>query len=197
MGVPKKRRYDNASRMASALQTRERIMQATLELFYARHYEDITMADVAEQAGVSPQTVVAHFKTKDGLVDATAKWWRPQEEQLRETASADPLEAASKLVARYEEFGAANLRMLAIEGRSAALDAVIAAGRASHRQWVERTFGAKLGSGAARERRVMQLVAAYDVYTWHVLRRVLSVEETILAVTELARGVLESKGAKR
>ena len=197
MGVPKKRRYDNASRAASAQQTRERIMQAALELFMAHHYDDITIAGVAERAGVSPQTVVLHFKTKDGLVDATAKWWQPQEEQLRETSAADPLEAAKKIVARYEQLGPATMRLLALEGRIKAIDDLLDNARKSHRDWVERTFGKQLGSGAARERRISELVVAYDQLTWSVLRRVHSVDETILAMSELARGVLESKGAKR
>jgi hypothetical protein len=116
---------------------------------------------------------------------------------MREVEDADPLEAARKIVARYEELGRMSIHFLAIEERVPAVRPVLDTGRASHRAWVERTFGGKLGSGAARERRIMALVAAYDVYTWHVLRRVLSVEDTIQAMAELARGVLEQRGGRR
>jgi hypothetical protein len=45
-------------------------------------------------------------------------------------------------------------------------------------------------SGAARERQLMQLVVAYDIYTWSILRRVLSVEETVKTMGELAQAVM-------
>ena len=47
----------------------------------------------------------------------------------------------------------------------------------------------------AQERRAFIYHAAYDLYTWHIVRRSLSAEETVLVIAELARGVLE-KGRK-
>jgi AcrR family transcriptional regulator len=73
MGQPKRRRYDNASRAAAAQQTRERIMQAAIDLFYEHTYDALTFARVAERAGVSPQTVVLHFRTKENRVAETTK----------------------------------------------------------------------------------------------------------------------------
>ncbi|MBA2541584.1 MAG: TetR/AcrR family transcriptional regulator [Deltaproteobacteria bacterium] len=195
MVVAKKRRYDNSARIAAAEQTRENILRATLELFREIHYDDITFPRVAERAGVSPQTVTLHFRNKDGLVAAAREWWGPQEQSLR-ACSPDPLEAARVIVARYEELGAATIRALAVADRVPALHDLTTVGRASHRTWVEATFGKQLGSGAVRERRIMALVAAYDVYTWHVLRRALDPEATALAMADLARGVLD-RGGKR
>jgi hypothetical protein len=50
-----------------------------------------------------------------------------------------------------------------------------------------------------RERQILQLVVAYDIYTWSIFRRVLGVEETVTAMGELGRAVLESadKGGRR
>lgn len=197
MGVAKKRAYDNSAREAAAQQTRERIMLAAIELGRDLTYDELTFPRIAERAGVSPQTVALHFKTKEGLIVAIAQWWRPREEAMRVVESGDPLEAARKVVARYEDLGRATIHFLAIEDRVPGVRPILDIGRASHRTWVERTFGGKLGTGAARERRIMELVAAYDVYTWHVLRRVLSVEDTIQAMAELARGVLEQRGGRR
>jgi AcrR family transcriptional regulator len=200
MGEPKRRRYDNASRAAAAQQTRERIMQATVELFYEHTYDELTFARVAERAKVSPQTVVLHFRTKDNLVEETARWWKPREEELRETPSGDPFDAAEKVVLRYEHTGKAVMHVLAVEESVPGVQVILRNGRKAHREWVEATFGKRLArSGALRERQILQLVVAYDIYTWSIFRRVLGVEETVAAMGELGRAVLESadKGGRR
>jgi AcrR family transcriptional regulator len=185
------------SRAAAAVQTRERILQATFSLFRELEFDDVTFARIAETAMVSPQTVALHFRSKDGLVEALIEWWGPQERALRAMPSGDPVEAARRVCERYEVDGAATLRFLSVENRVPALRRIVDNGRDGHREWVEQTFGDRLGSGAARQRRLMALVAAYDVYTWSVMRRVLGTEDTVLAMSDLARGVLEQKGSKR
>jgi len=194
--MAKKRTYDNAGRAAAAAGTRERILQAGYELFLAHPFPTVTIPRIAAAAGVSVPTVVQHFRTKDSLVKALTAAWRPREQALREVSSGDPLEAAHKICARYEETGAAVLRLLAIEGQLAAVDRALETGRQGHREWVERTFGARLGTGKPRERRTMALVAAYDVYTWQLVRRVLSAEDTVQVMAALARGVLEKGGTR-
>jgi len=69
----------------------------------------------------------------------------------------------------------------------------IARGREGHERWCERTFpGALRGlRGAARRRRLAQLVVATDVYTWKLLRRDRGFDrsQTITAVRELVRAL--------
>jgi len=71
--------------------------------------------------------------------------------------------------------------------------AVLALGRAFHRAWVERAFPAALAGlrGAARERRVAQLIADTDVYTWKLLRRDLGLGErqTAAAIIEMVEAM--------
>ena len=50
--------------------TRERIITALSELIQSRHPLDVTMAAVAEQAGVSEPTLYRHFPTKRDLFAA-------------------------------------------------------------------------------------------------------------------------------
>src|SRR5260221_5397701 len=119
---------------------------------------------------------------------------------MRDVPAGDCEAAARALCRRYEQAGATTLQLLGLEQRIESLRPLVEIGRTSHRAWVERTFGPGLRhNGAARQRRVMELVAVFDVYTWHVLRRVLSEEETVRAMAELARGVLgtESKSTGR
>jgi hypothetical protein len=141
---------------------------------------------------------VLHFKTKENLVAETTKFHRPREEELRETPTGDPFEAAEKIVGRYELSGKAVMHVLAVEDSVPGVQPILRNGRKSHREWVEHTFGKRLvRAGAARERQVLQLVVAYDIYTWSIFRRALSVEETVTAMGELARSVLEDKGGRR
>jgi hypothetical protein len=89
----------------------------------------------------------------------------------------------------YERTGDFTVRTLAEEGRVAAVEPGLARGRRGHEDWVAHVFGAALAGlrGAARGRRLAQLVAITDVYTWKLLRRDkgLSRDQTVLAVREL------------
>ncbi|MEV6629696.1 TetR/AcrR family transcriptional regulator [Actinoplanes sp. NPDC051470] len=49
-------------------QTRNRISEVATELFLRRGFEDVTIAEVAEVAGVSKVTVFAHFQRKEDLL---------------------------------------------------------------------------------------------------------------------------------
>src|SRR4051794_3292467 len=51
-------------------QTRESIAVAAMELFQARGFDSVTVADVARAADVSEKTVFNHFSTKEDLVFA-------------------------------------------------------------------------------------------------------------------------------
>ncbi|MGB2815042.1 MAG: TetR/AcrR family transcriptional regulator [Dehalococcoidales bacterium] len=54
---------------------KERILQATLELFQVHGIKKTTTNDIAQQAGVSPATVYNHFGSKEDLVRAAVKYF--------------------------------------------------------------------------------------------------------------------------
>ena len=54
---------------------KERILQATLELFQVHGIKKTTTNDIARKAGVSPATVYNHFSSKEDLVRATVKYF--------------------------------------------------------------------------------------------------------------------------
>lgn len=185
------------TRAAAATQTRERMLEGARRLLRDNAYAHVTLQRIAKEARVSTQTVLLHFGTKEGVVTALNEWWGPKEEALREVPEGDVDAAARALCSRYEELGPATLRFLAIEDHIESVRALTDQGRAGHRVWVERTFGRALhGSGALRERRIMELVAAFDLYTWHVLRGRLGADATAHAMAELAHGVLRAAARK-
>ncbi|MFC1931459.1 TetR/AcrR family transcriptional regulator [Chloroflexota bacterium] len=54
---------------------KERVLQATLELFQVHGIKKTTTNDIAQKAGVSPATVYNHFGSKEDLVHATVKYF--------------------------------------------------------------------------------------------------------------------------
>lgn len=184
------RTYRMTTRAAAAEATRERIVAAAQEAFMEHWYDDVTMRAIASGAGVALQTVLNHFPTKDALCAAANERLARSIERARWSVSAGDIEGAvTVLVDDYERTGDANLRMLAVEERVPAIQPWIALGRRGHEAWVGETFAAALDglSGARRARRLAQLVAVTDVYTWKLLRRdkQLSRDETVTAVCEL------------
>jgi AcrR family transcriptional regulator len=161
------------ARQEAVDQTRERILEAMAELWLTRHYDEVTLADVADLARVSRQTVYRQFGTKDELLIATAEWKGPQGEAQMLVAPGDVDGAISRLMGLYERMGDANVRALALEGRVDAMDHMLKRGRSAHRAWIEHVFDPWLPAHGSpdRESLVMALYAATDVMQWKLLRR--------------------------
>jgi AcrR family transcriptional regulator len=184
------RPYRMGPRAASAAATGARILDAAEALFWERSMQEITLDQVAERAGVTVQTVIRRYKSKDGLFEAAAERQTGRVAGQRDTAPAGDVEAAVRiLVDHYEELGDRVLRLLGEEDRVPGLRKLTDRGRDYHRVWCERVFDAALTdlSGAARARRLGQLIAVTDVYMWKLLRRdrALSRRQTELAMREL------------
>ena len=173
-----------------------------LDLVMERWYDEITMRELAQRSGVALQTVVNRFGTKDGVLAAMLADPRTQRAfgGQRQGASPDDVVGAVELLMRdYERAGDAALRLLALETRIPALQPVLAFGRRGHREWLERTFpGALTGrSRPERERALLRLICATDVYTWRILRRDqgLSRRRVAAAIVEMVQAVYASCGA--
>lgn len=62
--------YDNSARSARARATRARVIDAARESFLARGFSGTTIALVAEEAAVSPETIYKSFGNKAALLKA-------------------------------------------------------------------------------------------------------------------------------
>jgi AcrR family transcriptional regulator len=189
------RPYSMQSRADAVNQTRERIARAALQLLIERAYEDITLAAFAQAAGVSHQTVLNHFESKEGVARAAGELMR--EEVLEARAQVPPGDAATAvavLVAQYERSGDANARWAATSERLGSPAELIDDARAQHQSWLEATFDEVLPTRKADRRRAINaLHAATDVYVWKLLRRdlALSAAETERTMRELVAAVLD------
>jgi AcrR family transcriptional regulator len=164
------------ARAASVAATRHRIVGVMIQACLHRWYDEVTLRDVAEGAGVSLQTVLNHFSSKEGLLEAMLQDPRTEREfggKRLTLEPGSPSRTIRVLVEDYDHSGDAAIRLLALEGRVPSLAPVLAFGRAGHREWVERMFGPSLIGldGTEHESRILQLVCVTDVYTWQILRR--------------------------
>lgn len=183
-----------STRAAAAEATRERIIEAAVLSFSSKWYDDVTLRGIAADAGVALQTLVNHFGTKEALFGVAVERFSGRIEAARATVAVDDIPGAiTTLVDDYDESGDAIVRMLALEDRIAVLRPALKRGRREHEQWVERVFAAALERlrSAERARRIAELVAATDVYTWKLLRRDrgLTRKQTILAVREMVEAL--------
>jgi AcrR family transcriptional regulator len=71
--VKPSRPYRSAVRAEQARRTQTRITEAARALFLERGFAATTIAAVAEQAGVAPETVYAVYRTKAGLLDSVVR----------------------------------------------------------------------------------------------------------------------------
>src|SRR6266480_782967 len=139
--APEKRRYRMVARAEAAAATRDRLLASAWRHFSERPFEGVRLTDVAADAGVSAQTLHAHFGSKDALFVAAWGWRMVPEGARRDSAPiGDVLTAVRVLYDSYDADGDAVLRLLAQEERIPAVHEMADAGRAWHRLWVERTF---------------------------------------------------------
>jgi AcrR family transcriptional regulator len=176
--------------------TAERIRDVGWAHFSTTSYDEVTLAEVAEAAGVSVPTVRSHFGRKEDLFLAGYVAWGTGAVRNREGArQADPGTAIRQLLKDYERQGEVSLHLLAEEDRFPAVKEMTDGGRAYHRWWLGEVFARHLAqlTAATRERRLAQLFIATDLTGWKLLRLDLglSARRTEAAILESVRALLE------
>ncbi len=198
----KRRVYRMEARAEAAAETHQRILDAAITLFGERLADDVSLADVAAAAGVTVQTVLRRFVSREGLTEAALARGEEEVRRQRWEAPAGDLEAiVHGLLEHYEVWGDRSLRFLSQEERTPAMRRITDAGRQLHADWVEHAFSAHLAAtkGAARVRLRAQLIAVTDVFVWKVVRRDLGLDlrATELTLRELITAVLSPRKGSR
>ncbi len=184
------RQYRMAARADAAAATAERILGAAGEVFLDGPTDQVPLDEIARRAGVAKQTILRRFGSKDALIAATVDREMARVRAERDGVTpGDVAVAVRAVVGHYERIGDRVLRLLVEEQRWPGVRAIADTGRALHVEWCQRVFAPALDglAGGARDRRLAQLVAVTDVYTWKLLRRDrgLSRRQTELALREL------------
>lgn len=182
------------SRLQAAERTHQAIIQAAFALYGERDFDQVSLDDVAAQAGVTVRTLLRRFGSKEALLDAVADAADAEvEDRRQEVPPGDAAAAVRCVVTDYEGYGDAIMRLLSQEDRVAAFGRIAERGRRLHHEWVERAFAPQLArrSGAARRRLRAQLIAITDVYAWKLMRRDLGLgrSATVQALGEMVAGI--------
>jgi len=188
-------------RAQASEETGQRILATAQQLFGELLYDQVSLQAVADRAGVTVQTVLRRFTSKEQLFAAVTQWTSQQIRLARDQAPVGEVTGAVRnLIDTYERWGDHVLHRLTQEQRTPAIREVTEAGRRYHQAWVEHVFGPLLADGPAPERhqQLAQLVAVTDLYVWKVLRRDLrrSREETERAIRDLVHRITGTGGGQ-
>ena len=167
------RTYRMLARAASAEATGRRVVEEAQQLFETEPFDDVTLAAVASAAGVTVQTVVRRFGTKEALLAAVIERRSALIHAERDRSPrGNPAAAIADLYASYERWGDGVVHLLAQEQRSPLIRDACQRGRLYHRRWVESVLGPLVERSEATASLVLtQLVVVTDVYVWRLLRR--------------------------
>ena len=186
------RTYHQTARAESAEATGRHIAQAFLARLMEHWFDEITLDQVAEDAGVTVQTVVRRFGGKEGLLATAARVMGDQIIAQRTAPPGDIDTLLEKLIGDYERTGDAVIRLLALEPRQPTLKKLLDFGRSKHRKWVSDGFAGSLShlDPASRQRTIDALVIITDVYTWKLLRR--DMARSIRATAETMKNLIHA-----
>mgnify|MGYP001821215001 CR=1 FL=1 len=189
-----RRPYRMKARAEAAQETGERIVDAAWAAFSEQLFDQITLQQIAADAGVTVQTILRRFGSKEALFEAASR-----REGARILADRQPngagdggLDAAiHALVGHYERDGRTVLNFLRQEDRLPIVADIVERGRTEHRTWIEQHCAAVLEttSGQQRDRLLTAAIAATDLYVWKLLRLDLGrsrkqVEQAMLTLLE-------------
>lgn len=197
------RAYRQEARAQATADNTQRVIDAALELFLERPFDQVTLNAVAERAGVGVQSVIRRVGTKDGLLTMINEWIGPQVvatlgDPATVSSSAD---LADRFCAHYARWGRLIERTLHQSDVSPVIAASAERGRAAHHDWVVAACADALAAvdGRARRRLTARLVAVTGVEVFQVLRRDegLSLADTRAVLTDLVSGCLTAPASEK
>jgi AcrR family transcriptional regulator len=165
------RTYTKVARAEAEQQTRAALIAAADEAFLSGPWEQASLESIAQSAGVSKQTLLRHFGSKDRLLEQTLRLAIPQVKKQRFSAPTDDIPGAiDNLLDHYEERGGRAMRStnLDVGGPLAELAQL---SRQFHYDWIDYAFGRWLAPVPSAERARLRgaLIAICDVQSWWIL----------------------------
>ncbi|MER7004385.1 TetR family transcriptional regulator [Dactylosporangium sp. NPDC000555] len=162
--------------MVTGIPVRERLVDAALDLFDERGYEQTTADEIADRAGVGRTTLFRHYRSKEDVIfpdhDRLVAAVRERlATSSAETALVAVTDAVRLVLLRYVEEGDRARRRYALTSRVAALRdreiASVARYQRLFREFIAEWMGPAPGAALRAELMAAAVVSAHN----HVLRR--------------------------
>jgi AcrR family transcriptional regulator len=168
----KQRQYKQVARAQAQEQTRDSLIEAANDEFFEGNWLEASLESLSARAGVTKQTLLRHFGSKDGLLmQALMRGAAQVRDQRWSTPTDDLAGAVENLLDHYEAWGERSMRMGAWQSGPTILALFSQAARQFHYDWIEYAFGQWLEglSEEAHTRRRAALIVICDVQTWWIL----------------------------
>ena len=144
------RNYNQVARAQAEERTRLALRDAATRVFFEEDWSATSLNDIAAEAGVTKQTLLRHFGSRDGLARAAFVRARQAVAAQRSAVPAGDVAAAvENLLDHYETFGARALKLEALDPGASGFQ-LVQQGRQFHYEWVETVFGPLLQSSTGR-----------------------------------------------
>jgi AcrR family transcriptional regulator len=166
------RSYKQVARAQARERTRDALIGAANDEFFDGNWLKASLESVSAKAGVTKQTLLRHFGSKDGLLmQALMRVGAQARDQRWSAPVGDVPGVVDNLLDHYDTWGKRSMRLGSWQSGPTMLAMVSRAARQFHYDWVEYAFAPQLdGLGSkARVRRRAALVAICDVQTWWIL----------------------------
>jgi AcrR family transcriptional regulator len=166
------RPYRQRARAEASERTRQALLDVADREFFSGRWEQVSLESIAAGAGVTKQTLLRHFGSREGLFgEAMLRSYNSVRDERFNAPRDDIAGAIENLLEHYERWGERALRLGAIDGRGGPAAELAKDARELHYEWVEHFFESHLGHtrGKPRARRRAALIALCDVHTWWLL----------------------------
>ncbi len=170
--IASRRPYKLQARAASTERTRKALLDAAEDELMGDRWRQTSLESLARKAGVTKQTLLRHFGSKDGLLlQALGRGAIDIFNQRFGAPGVDIAAAVEHLLDHYEAWGERSLRIGAWQRGPTALAKLAQLARQAHHNWVEHAFAPWLEplDTQTRERRRAALIALCDVNAWWLL----------------------------
>jgi AcrR family transcriptional regulator len=166
------REYKQVERARAQERTREALIAAATDEFFEGNWLKTSLDSLSRRAGVTRQTLLRHFGSKDGLLMQSLMRGAAQvRDQRWSTPTTDISGAVENVIEHYEEWGERSVRIGAWQRGPTVLALFANAARQMHYDWVEHAFAGWLDrfDDETRAERQAILVVLCDVQTWWIL----------------------------
>ncbi len=181
-----RRPYKKVARAKAQERTQDALIDAATDEFFEGNWLQVSLETLSAKAGVTKQTLLRHFGSKDGLLmQALMRGATQVHDQRWSTPTGDVAGAVENLLDHYQAWGERSIRIGEWQRGPAMLGMLSRGARQVHYEWVEHAFAPWLQDvrEPARARRRAALIALCDVQTWWIMSHDLGLERAEVHAT--------------